>query len=137
MASIVTRGWEVVREQSDVFRRETRALWRERRIRKLVIAAVLANAMGWIMAIFIYRQADEPVIALHHTIYFGINLIGEPYKVFALPLLGLGVIAVNGVFASLIRREGDFFVDLFAVANIIVNVFLLLGLGGIALVNFR
>lgn len=117
--------------------RELKALWRERPLRGFLAAAVSFNLLGWLLGAYIYYQSEEPVIALHHTIYFGITLIGEPYKVFTLPLTGLLIMLVNGVFAALVRRESVFFVDVFAVTNILVNLFLLLGLGGIALVNFR
>lgn len=126
-----------VSERTGTVARETKLLWREHRFRWFAIAATGFNLLAWLTALFIYRQSEDAVIALHHTVYFGINLIGEPYKVFALPLLGISVVIANTLFASLVRREGDFFADLFAVTAIIVNIFLLLGLGGITLVNFR
>jgi hypothetical protein len=125
------------RWEGETLVREIKILWRNRQVRWLGLIAAGFNVVSWFTALFIYRQADEPVIALHHTIYFGINLIGAPYKVFALPLLGAGVIVANVLFASLIRREGEFFTGLLMAAAIIVNIFLLLGLGAIALVNFR
>ncbi|MFH1326182.1 MAG: hypothetical protein ABIH48_01810 [Candidatus Falkowbacteria bacterium] len=112
-------------------------LYNDNKTRLFIIVALIINILAWIASIFFNANIEEKIIALHHNIYFGISLIGGPKQVFFIPLLGLIIIIVNTIFSYLIRREDNFFVYLFTASTILINIFLLLGLGSIILINFR
>ncbi len=114
-----------------------REFWRDSKLRWFVLSSLILNILLWMASMFINFRVRDDVIALHHNIYFGITLIGDPEKVYFIPFLGLIIIAVNLIFANIIKKEEKFFVYIFSASSLVVNLFLLLGIISIFLVNFR
>ena len=67
----------------------------------------------------------EPV-ALHYTIYFGIDLIGEWYYVFLFPLLGIITILVNFILAYLLFIKVKILAYLLVLTSTIIQVLLVI-----------
>ncbi|MFA6551425.1 MAG: hypothetical protein WCV41_02765 [Patescibacteria group bacterium] len=111
-------------------------LWHNAGLRTLLSVSLLINVINWGIGYFVNYRATEEVISLHNNIYFGITLIGAPSQVYFLPFFGLVVIAVNAFFSYLIKEDDRFFLYVFSVSSVLVNVFLILGLAAIALLNF-
>ena len=72
-------------------------------ITPLAIGFVL-NLMLWL---FIYMQLDpqDDLIFLHYNIYFGVDLIGEWYRLYFMPLLGIAILCVNIVLSIFIKKR--------------------------------
>ena len=66
-----------------------------------LIISVLLNLFCIIWLYFKITPQVEP-LALHYTIYFGIDLIGVWYKIFVFPLIGLLTILINFSLAYII-----------------------------------
>lgn len=111
-------------------------LWHDTGLRALLSVSLLINVVNWAIGYFINYRATEEVISLHNNIYFGITLIGAPSQAYFLPLFGLIVIAINTLFSYLIKEDDRFFLYVFSVSSVLVNIFLILGLAAIALLNF-
>lgn len=83
-------------------------------IRVSLLLAGGLNALAW--ALFLWfvvpRVSTSPFFALHYTIYFGVDRIGEPWRVGATPLLGTAILLVNIVLMSKVyvkdRMTGTF-----------------------------
>jgi len=115
-----------------------RDLWHYTQLKFFLLATLLLNIASWIISIIINTLAtNDSVIALHHNIYFGINLIGDARQVYFIPLLGILLTLINTIFSYIIRRDDSFFLYVFAASSALINFFLLLGLGSILLINFR
>lgn len=112
-------------------------LWRDTKLRALLFVSLFLNIIAWLVGFFINTRVTEKFIALHHNVYFGITLIGTPRQVYFIPFLGLIIIMVNIVFSYLIKEEDNFFVYVLIISSLLINIFLLLGLGAIMLINFR
>lgn len=112
-------------------------LYQDGQTRLFILTALFFNILIWVASILFTANLKDDVVALHHNIYFGINLIGDSRQVYFIPLLGLIILVINIVFSFLIRMEGGFFTRLFTASAILINIFLLLGLGSIILINFR
>ena len=106
-------------------------------MRPLLLVGLLLNSVSWLLSVLITSKVNADIIGLHHNIYFGITLIGSPRQVYFIPLLGLVIIAANAIFSYLIKDDSRFFMFLFAVSSILVNVFLILGIASIMLINFQ
>ena len=119
------------------FKKGLSELWRHYYLKVLLIAGLIINGVEWFLAVFVVLRIKEEIIALHHNIYFGINLIGEPRQIFFIPLLGFIIIIINTIFSYLVKEDDDFFMYVFAATSALVNFFLLLGLGSIIMINFR
>jgi len=112
-----------------------RMLWQDSRMRLQLLFSLLFNAIAWSAAMFIVAKTTEEVIVLHHNIYFGITLIGAPNEVYFLPSFGMLVIVANYLFVYLLKEESRFFAHIFSASAMIVNIFLILALASIMLVN--
>ncbi len=78
---------------------------REARFVRLALLLSLGlNLLAWCLALWfaLPRWSTSPFFALHYTVYFGVDQIGPPWGLLRLPLLGLGILAVNATVA--IRR---------------------------------
>ncbi|MDP3900110.1 MAG: hypothetical protein Q8Q23_03465 [bacterium] len=112
-------------------------LFFDNKIRLFVAASLFINIIIWTASLLFNVNVKDTIVALHHNIYFGIDLIGNSGQIYFIPLLGIIFIITNIIFAYLVRREGIFFVYLFTASALLINFFLLLGLGSIILINFR
>lgn len=128
-------GW--LHLQASDIRTGVSILWHDASLRQALLISLLLNSVNWLLSVLINTTLSADIIALHHNIYFGITLIGSPRQVYFIPLLGLMIIGANSVFSYLIKEESRFFMYLFAVSSILVNIFLSLGLAAIMLVNFK
>ena len=84
---------------------QLRSFFRNRALGWSMAVSIIGNAVLW--GTLVARMGTWPsVIPLHYTIYFGIDLYGPWYKLFALPTLGLVVLVVNSLAAvRLFNRE--------------------------------
>ena len=114
-----------------------RALWRDTALKIFLLTALLLDGVSWTVSVIINNKTAGDVIALHHNVYFGITLIGAAKEIYFIPFLGLPIITVNGLFLYLIKEGDKFFLYLFSASAVLVNVFLMLGLAAIVLINFR
>lgn len=128
-------GW--LHLQASDIRTGVSILWHDASLRQALLISLLLNSVNWLLSVLINTTLSADIIALHHNIYFGITLIGSPRQVYFIPLLGLMIIGANSVFSYLIKEESRFFMYLFAVSSILVNIFLSLGLAAIMLINFK
>ena len=90
-----------------------------------ILISMLLNIGIWIV-LYIYIKPSHDPIYLHYNIYFGIDLIGEWYRIYLIPLTGLVIILVNylaGVIMYSSKRVLSYLLVIFAVP---VNMFLAL-----------
>jgi len=129
--------FNLLKFKQDNFNGLIKELWRDTKLRWFFLSSIFLNIIIWITAVLINLKGQENVITLHHNIYFGITLIGDPRKVYFIPFLGLIIITVNLIFAQIIKKQERFFIYIFAVSSLLINIFLLLGMASIVLINFR
>ena len=108
-------------------------------IRLYFIALLGLNLLIWLIAYFINASVSQDLVVLHYNIDFGVDLIGSVRRIYIIPLLGLIIILVNAILVFIFSRRKDFkfFSHLLLAASLVVNLFLLIALGSIYLINFR
>ncbi|MDD5031854.1 MAG: hypothetical protein PHR36_02290 [Patescibacteria group bacterium] len=108
-------------------------------IRLYFIVLLGLNLLIWLIAYFINKSVSQDLVVLHYNIDFGVDLIGNVSRIYIIPLLGLIIILVNAVLIFIFSRRKDFkfFSHLLLTAALAVNLFLLIALGSVYLVNFR
>ena len=108
-------------------------------IRLYFIVLLGLNLLIWLAAYFINASVSQDLVVLHYNIDFGVDLIGSVKRVYIIPLLGLIIILINAILIFIFSRHKDFkfFSHLLLTASLAVNLFLLIALGSIYLVNFR
>lgn len=108
-------------------------------IRIYLIIIIGLNSAVWLAAYFININVSQDLVILHYNVDFGVDLIGNVKRIFTIPVLGLLIILINTIllFSLTKHRNFKFFAHLLLVTCFIVNLFLLLGLAFIYLINFR
>jgi len=104
----------------------------------LVILFVL-NLLSWLFVYFFFTKVSQSLIILHYNVDFGVDLIGDVKNIFIIPALGLFIIIFNLIISSLFleNKHFKFVTHLLLASATLVNLFLLLALGPIYLINFR
>lgn len=102
------------------------------------IGIILLQVSAWLQAVNIFRKFSGNFLILHYNIDFGIDLVGDSYKIFYIPLAGFFILLLNLIISSLfVRKEGSkILLHLLFSASIVVNTFLNLALFAIYLINF-
>ena len=97
------------------------------------------NLLIWLFVWFINAGSGQNLIKLHYNVDFGVDLIGEVGQLFTIPLLGLIIIFINISLIAINSRHKNlkFIVNLLLGSALAVNMFLLIALGSIYLINFR
>lgn len=84
-------------------------IFRNRRFIFILLLSLAINIAQWVVLyIFVPQPAPESNfgVILHYNIYFGVDLIGEWYKIFYIPATGLACILINTTIAIwMYKRE--------------------------------
>lgn len=85
-------------------------LFRDHLIRRAYMVGITSNFLSWILLAWaaLARIGAREIVALHTTIYFGIDLVGSKTSLFFYPLLGLIILFGNAA-AVLLYGKKDVF----------------------------
>lgn len=87
------------------------------------------------MMIYKVRPQAEPLL-LHYNIYYGIDLIGEWWRMYFIPAVGAGIIIFNFFLAWFIYVKERILAYFLFFASSIFQVFLLVSAALIILLNY-
>ncbi|MBU2236256.1 MAG: hypothetical protein ABIF80_01160 [Patescibacteria group bacterium] len=133
-SQLVNGEEKIVNQKRIKFKQALRAPLSSRIVGVGVLTSLLLNLGIWVILYIFIKPSHEPIY-LHYNIYFGIDLIGEWYKIYLIPLTGLIVILVNylaGVIMYSSKRVLSYLVVIFAIP---VNLFLALSAILLAFIN--
>ncbi len=97
------------------------------------------NLALWIFVFYIKKIIDEPRIALHYNVDFGIDYYGSINNLFIFPVLGLLIFVANTLLFAIVRNQQDrkFIGQILCIVGVLANLILLVGLASIYLINFK
>ncbi len=74
-----------------------------------VIPLVVGFILNIILWLFIYLKISpqDDLVFLHYNIYFGVDLIGDWYRMYLMPLLGVLIIFINIVLSVLLKKRDN------------------------------
>ena len=72
----------------------------------LLILSLAANMANWIILKLLIQPVDFPII-LHYNVYFGVDLRGNYWQVFGIPLIGLFLFLINGLLSLKTYQGGE------------------------------
>lgn len=105
-----------------------RVFLRDRLVRiPLAIAALLELIMVALLASRAPAAFHQAVLPLHYNIYFGIDLVGPWYSMFAPALLGLVSFTINVCVILFAYERSRLFSYFFAVGTAVLELLLLVG----------
>lgn len=83
----------------------------------------VANLGIWFW-LFWHIQPQESPVFLHYNILFGVDLIGEWWKIVYIPLTGLIILILNSVIGWLIYHKDKFIAYVLNTTTVICHIFL-------------
>ena len=90
----------------------------------MLTLGILINLFTWGWIMFQIRPQEE-LIFLHYNILFGVDYVGEWWKVFYLPLVGLFIFITNFVVGWVLFHKDKFVSIILNAVSLIAQVFLL------------
>jgi len=90
----------------------------------MVSLASLANLLAWIWILFQIKPQDE-LIFLHYNILFGVDYVGEWWRVFYLPITGLFIFIVNFLIGWVLFHKDKFISVILQAVSLICQIFIL------------
>lgn len=113
--------------QGDSFSHLRLALREARVIRVSLVVAFSMNILSWIMFVWFVlpRLANSPFFALHYTVYFGVDLIGAPWRLVTMPLIGLVILLMNTFLVSHLYIKDRLSATLVVIATLFFEMMLL------------
>jgi len=87
--------------------------------------ALILNLANWVWLLIKIRPQADPIF-LHYNILFGVDYVGEWWRVLLLPLAGLLIFLVNGIIAWMIFSKDKFAAELLNFTSLLCQIFLLI-----------
>ena len=94
----------------------------------------LLNLAAWVWVAWYIRPQADPVF-LHYNILFGVDFIGEWWRVFYLPLTGTLIIFANAVIGWFLFQRDKYIAYAFLGMAMLCQVFLLIGAALLVFLN--
>jgi len=69
-----------------------------------LVLGMIINLTSWVYLYIKIKPQEEPIY-LHYNIYFGVDLIGQWYQIFFIPLTGLIIYFINLYFSYIIYKK--------------------------------
>jgi len=89
-----------------------------------LILALALNVLLWYL-LFKNTPSEKDLVALHYSIYFGIDLIGPWYKIFNLPIIGFVFLLINSFLGFLLYHLEKILSYFLVIASVLIQVFLI------------
>jgi len=106
-------------------------------VRLYLIILLGLNLLNWLAAVTISSNVSQNLVVLHYNVNFGVDLIGSVRRIYTIPLLGLIIILINFILLVLVYRQSKFIIHLLLAPAILANLFLLIAIASVYLINFR
>ncbi|NTV40970.1 MAG: hypothetical protein HGA61_01725 [Candidatus Moranbacteria bacterium] len=102
----------------------------------IFIGSFVVNVGNWVLISFFIRPVDFPII-LHYNVYFGVDVIGDWWQVYLMPLVGLLILLVNSLLGYLFYQQKERIVGhLLMLATFIVQVGISIAVASLLLINY-
>jgi hypothetical protein len=100
------------------------------------IGSFILNAVNWGLIAFFIRPVDFPII-LHYNVYFGVDVIGDWWQIYYLPIIGLVILAANTLLGYLFYQQKERIVaHLLMLATFIVQIAILVAVACLLMINY-
>jgi hypothetical protein len=102
----------------------------------VLIGALILNAVNWGLIAFFIRPVDFPII-LHYNVYFGVDVIGDWWQVYFLPLIGLIILMANAILGYMFyQRKERLVAHLLMLATFIVQIGITVAVASLLIINY-
>lgn len=102
----------------------------------VLIGSIILNAINWGLIAYFIRPVDF-LIVLHYNVYFGVDVIGDWWQVYLLPLIGLIILIANTILGYMFYQKKErLAAHLLMLATFIVQIGVTVGVAGLLAINY-
>ncbi len=115
----------------------TNLIFKDKFFRIVFSLSILLNLILWIVLYLIFWPFRETkdILPLHYNIYFGIDFVGDWYKIFVVPAAGIFFVIINFLVADIVYLR-DKVVSYFLVgAGLFIQI--ILGLAALTIISIN
>ncbi|MFA5777446.1 MAG: hypothetical protein WC906_03345 [Parcubacteria group bacterium] len=110
--------------------------WKSSLIHWLLIGTLFLDAVSWGLLIFYIRPIDLPMV-LHYNVYLGVDIIGDWWQVYFLPIISNLFLLVNTILAYLFYQKKERLAAyIFLLASFFVEAGILIAIAGLLMINY-
>jgi len=96
--------------------------------------SLLTNIITWLWLIKDIKSQAEPIF-LHYNALFGVDYIGEWWRLFYIPLTGLTILVVNAILGWIFFSKDKFIAQILNAISLVCQIFLLVAVGVLIFLN--
>lgn len=101
-----------------------------------LIGSILLNIINLIGLAYFIRPVDFPIV-LHYNVYFGVDIIGDWWQAYFLPIVGIGILVINMLLGYLFYKQKERIVaHLLLLAAFVVQMCVSIAVSSIILINY-
>jgi hypothetical protein len=109
--------------------------WRSPLVQWVLIITVFLDFASWGILIFYIRPIDLPIV-LHYNVYLGVDVVGEWWQAYLLPLISNLFLVVNTILAYLFYQKKERLAGyIFLLASFFVQAGTLIAISGLLMIN--
>jgi hypothetical protein len=115
----------------------TSLIFKDKFFRIVLPLSVLLNLILWVVLYLNFWPLRETrgILPLHYNIYFGIDFVGEWYKIFIVPATGIFFIIINFLVADMVYLRDKVVSYFLAGAGLFIQV--ILGLAALTIISLN
>ena len=95
---------------------------------------LLLNLASWVWLLWQIKPQPDPIF-LHYNVLFGVDFIGEWWKVLYLPIVGLFIFLLNGILAWVLFSKDKFVAELLNFVSVFCQVIILIAAALLVFLN--
>lgn len=100
----------------------------------MLATSVMFNCMIWVWLAWNIRPQEGSVF-LHYTVLFGVDLTGPWYRVFSVPMIGIGILLINGALGWVLFSRDKFVSHILNATTLLCHIFLLVAASLLVFLN--
>lgn len=102
----------------------------------VLIASLIINIANWGAIAYFIRPVDFPII-LHYNVYFGVDIIGDWWQIYYLPLIGLIILLANAILGYVFYQKKErLAAHLLMLATFIVQISIAVAVISLLIINY-
>lgn len=110
--------------------------WRSSLVHWILIGTFFLDAVSWGALAFFVRPIDLPIV-LHYNVYLGVDVIGDWWQAYSLPVISNLFLLVDTILAYLFYQKKERLAAyIFLLASFFVQAGTLIAISGLVLINY-
>ena len=110
--------------------------WRSSLVHWLLIGTIFLDAASLAVLAFYIRPIDLPIV-LHYNVYLGVDVIGDWWQMYFLPVISNLFIAVNTILAYYFYQKKERLAAyIFLLASFFIQAGILIAISGLMMINY-